>query len=128
MLGANYTYSANISESDEPLGVTAFTNAISINPQNFLNARNERGRSIFDRPHRLAIHFIYDIPWLTAAKANTAVLRQVFRGWQLSGIIEFESGQPFTLRTGVDSAGIGSTAPPDPFQPEWDLHRGSRHA
>jgi hypothetical protein len=122
MFGVNYTYSANISESDEALGVTAFLNAISINPQNFFDARNERGRSIFDRPHRFAAHFIYDIPWLTAPSVNNAVFRQVFVGWQLSGIIEFESGQPFTLRTGADSAGIGSTAPARPdFNPNGIL-------
>jgi hypothetical protein len=118
MFGANYTFSANFSDTDEALGVTSFLNAISINPQNFFDLRNEWSRSIFDRPHRFVIHYIYEIPWFASNAANSPVLQQIFRGWQLSGFTEFESGQPFTIRTGVDSAGIGSTAPARPnFNP-----------
>jgi len=111
MLGANYTWSANFSDNDESLGVSAITDSSPQTPQNFFNYRNEWSRSVFDRPHRFVIHYVYEIPWF----ANSAsALRQVLGGWEIAGFTEYQSGQPFTIRTGVDSAGIGTTTPARP--------------
>jgi len=40
------------------------------------------------------------------AKDNGA-LKRIFGGWQISGIVTRQSGQPFTIVTGVDSNGNG---------------------
>jgi hypothetical protein len=114
VFGANYTWSGNWSDNDESLGVADITNSSPQVPQDYFNYRNEWSRSVFDRPHRLAVHYSYEIPWTTA---GGAALRHIFGGWQMSGFTEYQSGQPFTIRTGVDSGGSGTTAP---FRPNYN--------
>ena len=53
LFGGNYTYSANLSDNDESLGVGDITNSSPQVPQDYKNYRNEWSRSVFDRPHRL---------------------------------------------------------------------------
>jgi len=114
--GANYTWSSTLSDSEEfsndaPVlsatvdgGLAGSTPQI---PQDFLNKNNDWSRSVFDRPHRATIHYSYDIPWF----GNTgSIMNQIFKGWQWSGFTEMQSGQPFTIRTGVDAVGNGATA------------------
>jgi hypothetical protein len=54
-------------------------------------------------------------------------LAKVFSGWTISGFVDAQNGQPFTIRTGVDSAGIGNPASARPdynpngiFKPNYD--------
>jgi hypothetical protein len=111
--GANYTFSANFSDNDESLAVNDITLSSPQVPQDFFNSKNEWSRSVFDRPHRFVAHYVYNIPWFSSPWARGAVGR-VFGGWEISGSTEFQSGQPFTIRTGVDSVGTtaGGTNPP----------------
>ncbi len=112
LVGANYTWSANFSDNDEGFGQAEITDYSPQVPQDFFNYQKDWSRSAFDRPHRLAIHYIYEIPWFSAAGANTPIARQIFRGWQASGMLEYQSGQPFTIRTGVDTTGTALGNPP----------------
>jgi hypothetical protein len=111
--GANYTFSGTYSDNDESLAVTAITLSSPQVPQDFFNFRNEWSRSVFDRPHRFVVHYVYEVPWFTSGWASQT-LAKIFSGWQISGFTEFQSGQPFTIRTGVDSVGTtaGGTNPP----------------
>jgi hypothetical protein len=108
LVGANYTWSVNMSDADEPNNVQDSATGAGLTPsspqipQSFLNFRNEWSRSAFDRPHRFVIHYLYEIPWFAS---SPAALRQVFGGWQISGFTEYQSGQPFTITTGVDTVG-----------------------
>jgi hypothetical protein len=113
-IGGNYTWSANMSDNDESLGVGAITNSSPQIPQDFFNNKNEWSRSAFDVPHRLAFYYGYEVPWLRRDTANSAVLRRIFKGWSLNGFIDLQSGQPFTIRTGVDTAGTGTAGPHRP--------------
>ncbi len=117
MFGANYTWSTNMSDNDESLAVGDITNSSPQVPQDFFNYRNEWSRSAFDRPHRFVFHYTYEIPWFRAQAANHALLKHAFKGWSLGGISEWQSGQPFTVRTGVDSGGSGTTGP---FRPDYN--------
>jgi hypothetical protein len=108
VFGANYTWSGNWSDNDESLGVTDIVNSSPQVPQNYFNYRNEWSRSVFDRPHRFVVHYSYEIPWITS---GPTALRHIFGSWQMSGFTEHQSGQPFTIRTGVDSGGSGTIAP-----------------
>jgi hypothetical protein len=36
-------------------------------------------------------------------------MKQILGGWQLSGVTAYQSGRPFTIGTGVDSNGDGTT-------------------
>jgi hypothetical protein len=94
-------------------GVEDITLSSPAVPQDFFNFKNEWSRSVFDRPHRLVVHYIYDIPWFTSPWA-AGTLNRIFGGWELAGFTEAQSGQPFTIRTGVDTVGTtaGGTNPP----------------
>ncbi len=115
-IGGNYTWSANFSDNDESLGVAAITASSPQIPQDFFNYRNEWSRSAFDVPHRLAFYYSYDVP-CGAAFCNNPALKHVFQGWQLTGFSDFQSGQPFTVRTGVDTFGTGSASARPSYNP-----------
>ena len=108
LIGANYTFSSNFSDNDEAFNVQGLADSSPQTPQDYSNYRTEWGRSVFDRPHRFVVHYLYQIPWFRSGFADSPVLRQVFSGWQIAGFTEFESGQPFTIRTGADTAGINN--------------------
>lgn len=103
LLAANYTWSANFSQSD---------GTMAENPQDFACPRCDWSRSTMDRPHRFAVHYLYQLMGL--ARAPRAV-KYLMGGWQVTGFSEWQSGQPFTVTTGVDSLGNGTalTARPD---------------
>jgi hypothetical protein len=102
LLGANYTWSSTLSNNDEAYTDGDISPWSPQSPQNFFNLRNEWGRSVFDRPHRFSVHYTYDIPWFSS---GPAALRGVFGGWQAAGATEYQSGQVFTITTGVDTVG-----------------------
>ena len=95
MVNSSYTYSKWMSNNDASLGEGG-TGQSSQRPQSMFDYEAEWSRSQFDRPHRLAVSYIWEIPG-----PRTGVLG----GWQLSGVTSGQSGQPFTIITGVDSNG-----------------------
>ncbi len=105
--GASYTYSRLYSDGDESLAL-GFTATSPQVPQDYANLDAEWSRSVFDRPHRLVVNWLYEVPWFSGGWAQNAVVRQVFSGWQLAGVAQFQAGQPFTIVTGVDSNGNGA--------------------
>jgi hypothetical protein len=114
VIGANYTYSGNWSDNDESLGVTDITNSSPQIPEDFFNYRKEWSRSVFDRPNRFVVHYVYDVPWFHSGWASQSAVGRLMGGWEISGWTEAQSGQPLTIRTGVDSAGIGTATPARP--------------
>jgi hypothetical protein len=60
------------------------------NTRLFLN----RGRSNFDRPHRLTASYVIDLPGLNS---NQAFLKVLTNGWRFSGLLTRQSGSPFTI-------------------------------
>lgn len=76
-----------------------------VNPFNY-NLVN-RGPLGFDVPHRFVVNWVYDIPKL--AKNGNAfdnpVTRLVFNGWQISGILERQSGTPTNPSFSIDGVG-----------------------
>ncbi len=115
-IGGNYTWSANLSDNDESLAVSQITNSSPQIPQDFFNYRNEWGRAAFDVPHRVSVYYAYDVPWFSTGGLNSPVMRRIFRGWSINGFTDYQSGQPFTIRTGVDTAGTGSAS----FRPVYN--------
>lgn len=107
-LTSAYTFSKNMSNNDESLGVGAITTGSPQVPQDFFNIQAEKGPSAFDRTHRLVVSGIYEVPWFKSSFANNIVVRSLFSRWQLSGTFAAQSGQPFTILTGVDTNGNGA--------------------
>ena len=100
---AAYTFSRSTDATST--GNTAFNTAY--NDQSNINA--SRGLSDFDRPHRVAVSYVYELPF---AQGATGLKGALARGWEVSGVTVFQSGTPFSI---IDSAagtaflGAGST-------------------
>ncbi|HYE65916.1 MAG TPA: TonB-dependent receptor, partial [Pyrinomonadaceae bacterium] len=105
--GTSYTFSKNMSNNDESLGVAAITTSSPQAPQDTFNIGAEKSLSVFDRKHRFVIHYLYETS-VPGFAQNSGVLRQIFGGWQFSGVTSRQSGQPFTVFTGVDTNGNGT--------------------
>lgn len=112
-IGGNYTWSANLSDNDESLGVADIVNSSPQVPQDYFNYRNDWSRSVFDRPHRAVAYWTYEIPNFLG-KWDNGFSKAIAKGWQFNGQTDFQSGQPFTIRTGVDTGGTGTPAPHRP--------------
>jgi hypothetical protein len=100
---AAYTFSKNIDATST--GNTAFNTAY--NDQSNINA--SRGISDFNRPHRLAVSYAYDLPFFMH---STGIKKNALGGWQISGVTIFQSGIPFSIfdsSAGTAFLGQGST-------------------
>ena len=98
-----YTFSKNIDATST--GNTAFNTAY--NDQSNINA--SRGISDFNRPHRLALSYAYELPFFEHANGAK---RMALGGWQVSGVTIFQSGTPFSIfdsGAGTGFLGQGST-------------------
>ncbi len=63
----------------------------------------ERGNSGFDVRHRLVLNFIYDLP----LRFDNRTLDRFLGNWTLSGIVQSQTGTPYSIFAGTDSAGTG---------------------
>jgi hypothetical protein len=102
-LQAAYTFSKNIDATST--GNTAFNTAY--NDQSNINA--SRGISDFNRPHRLSVSYVYEIPFFAHA---TGAKQALLGNWALSGVTIFQSGTPFSIfdsSAGTAFLGQGST-------------------
>jgi hypothetical protein len=99
----HYTYSRWYSNNDASLGEGG-TDGSSQRPQSMFDYEAEWSRSQFDRPHRFAASYVWEIPG-----PDMGILGTVLGGWQLTGVTAAQSGRPFTVVTGVDSSGDGNT-------------------
>jgi hypothetical protein len=106
--GSAYTFGKLMSNNDESLGVADITAGSPQVPQDYMNIGVEKSLSVFDRTHRWVTNYIYEVPWFRGGVAQAPVIRHIFSGWQISGWTTFQSGQPFTMLTGVDSNGNGA--------------------
>jgi hypothetical protein len=100
---AAYTFSKNIDATST--GNTAFNTAY--NDQSNINA--SRGISDFNRPHRLAVSYAYDLPFF---RHSDGVKKVALGGWQVAGVSIFQNGLPFSIydsSAGTAFLGEGST-------------------
>lgn len=97
--GVHYTWSSFIDEASEIFNPSPGEIAIV---QDSFNRRADRARSTFDRPHRLAGNFVYELPWFQDQRGLTGHL---LGGWQLNSAFSFQSGAPFTPLNGSDPTG-----------------------
>lgn len=92
--------------------LTAYTWARSMDTDSFDSkaSRNYRPgdrdytRSIWDLRHRFTLAATYDVPWLKGAKGFAAT---AFGGWQISSILTFQTGLPFSVQEPGDPSNTG---------------------
>src|SRR5271168_4333471 len=101
---AAYTFSRSIDATST--GNTAFNTAF--NDESTL--ADSRGLSDFDRTHRLAVSYRYDLPFFKSAQGLT---NRLLAGWAISGITIVQSGAPFSvLDSGGGTGFLGSGSAP----------------
>jgi hypothetical protein len=117
---ASYTWSKSIDNDS-----SFFSSAGDPNyPQNSYNLRAERGLSNFDVRQRVAVSYSYDLPFGSgrALLYDGGLLSRVLSGWKTLGILQFQTGQPFTVallpdfdnsNTGISSLGFGANDRPN---------------
>ncbi len=92
---ANYTYSKSMDIlSDDP---TSNSQVAFVNSNNFAP---DYAVSNFNTPHLLSLSWIWQAPKL---KRWGWMGRDVIGGWQLTGIMNVRSGQPFNITSGSDT-------------------------
>ncbi len=102
-LGVAYTYAKSIDGASDFFGSGA--NGSTIFPQNNYDTAAEKGLSDFDIRHRFVFNYIYSFPSMKTLW--TAIPDRVGNGWQISGIVTAQTGQPFSVLTGVDESSTG---------------------
>ena len=101
---AAYTFSRSTDATSS--GNTAFNTAF--NDESTL--ADSYGLSDFDRTHRLAISYRYDLPFFKSAEGWK---RKALGGWAVSGITIIQSGLPFSvLDSGAGTAFLGAGSAP----------------
>jgi hypothetical protein len=99
--GVGYTWSHSI-DNRSSVFADDFVAGQAIGFLDAFNPALDRGDSDFDVRHRLGTSFIWEIP--LARHSQRAVAKQLLGGWEMSGILSFQTGQPFGL---FDSATPG---------------------
>ncbi|MCS6952723.1 MAG: carboxypeptidase-like regulatory domain-containing protein [Bryobacterales bacterium] len=101
--GFSYTYSKSMDNASD-------RRARIWNPW---DDRNFWGPSAFDTRHIAVINFIYQLPLL---RGRSDLAGRLLGGWQVTGIVQFQTGAPFTVGTGDDFAGIGAVGEGQPWE------------
>jgi Carboxypeptidase regulatory-like domain len=99
-------------------GNTAFNTAFD--DQTNINA--SRGLCDYDRTHRLAISYLYMLPFF---QHGTGFAHQALGGWEISGVTIFQSGTPFSI---LDSGGGTAFDAPSTILVGASLAPGASHA
>ena len=94
---ASYTWSHTLDVSTDSNGGGT--------PMNPYNWRADYGNSNWDIRHRLVTSFVYDVPFFAT---SNPVLKGAFAKWQMNGILTLQTGVPFNIATGTDTANTSS--------------------
>ena len=102
---AAYTFSKMIDNSSYAGNIGSQPNF----PQNSNNLDGEKGLSFFDVPHRFVVSWLYNLPF---GKGRTYLqsgpLSHIFGGWQVNGIFQAQSGNPWPVVISGDRANVGA--------------------
>lgn len=95
---ANYTWSHTLDVSTDSNG-----GGTPLEPYNW---KADYGNSNWDIRHRAVVTFVYNIPFFPV---SNALLKGAFTGWQSNGIVTLQTGIPFNVSTGTDTANTASS-------------------
>jgi hypothetical protein len=93
--GVAYTFSRSTDDS------SSLTDVLP----NAYNAHSYFGPSDFDRTHVLVANYIYKLPFF---RSRHDPLGFTLGGWEISGVYQYQSGTPYSVRTSQDIAGVGT--------------------
>ncbi len=108
LLTGAYTLGKSIdNQSLDPVGAASgggLGQTATRTPVDSYNLPLERARSDFDQRHVLNISGIYELPFgktKPIGKDAPGWLNAIIGGWSLNGIYTYQSGEPFTVRSGA---------------------------
>ena len=114
---ASYTFSKSIDDTSAVLGGFLSGSSGTIlqtTPQNPRNLRAEKAPSTFDITHGFSFSAIQE---LRLDRTRLRVLgKRAAGGWQLVGIGTLMTGAPFTVYSGIQQTGVGSSGADRPDQ------------
>ena len=105
LFGAAYTWSKSLD----------FGSDQSFQLSNYYDPRPNYGPSDFDIRNSLVVNYVWDIPY--GSNFGNPLARWTLGNWQLSGTTQAQSGEPLTVSTNDDFAGVGAGAGPQ----RWDI-------
>jgi hypothetical protein len=95
---ASYTYSKTLTDADSAYaGLTAFSSSDTFKAQNPRDLKSEKALSYQDVPHTLVLSYLYELPVGKGKKFldKGGVVNKVLGGWQVGGVMRYQSGVPF---------------------------------
>ncbi len=72
---------------------------------NYYDPSGNWGPSDFDIRNTLIVNYVWDIPY--GKDTQNALVRHTLGNWQVSGTTQAQTGEPFTVTTSDDFAGVG---------------------
>ena len=105
MRGA-YTWSHNIDNSTAEVFATVFTPR---RPEDFTNLSLDKADSALDHRQRLTLTMVYNVPWFS--HSNNYFMKNLVGNWEVAPIYTYQTGEYYTVQSGVDSNLNGDTAP-----------------
>jgi hypothetical protein len=109
---ASYTWSHALSDVVPPMSQSPGQNV----PRDVTNFGADYANASFDTRQRFVYSTMYDLPFGRGRRFGTqwnSAANAVLGGWQVNGILTFQTGQPFTLSTRDASCGCGGIMLPD---------------
>ena len=104
VFGVAYTWSKYLDNTSDVFATTG--NSLpqqSMIPSIFGGLKNDKGISLYDRPNRLAITYLYQLPVM---RNQRGLLGHVAGGWEIAGVTVIESGAPLNILNGQDADGL----------------------
>lgn len=105
--GMSYTFSKSIDDlSIDPTGASTgggLSTTGSATPTDVRNFRLDRTVSDFDNTHVMTANLLYEFPVGKGHKFAGGAprwLNEIIGGWSMTGIFNYQSGEPFTLQSG----------------------------
>jgi hypothetical protein len=95
---AAYTFSHNIDDSTAEVFSTYTTPR---RPQDIRNLSADRSSSALDHRHRFTYQVLYEAPWYKGSK--NWMLKNVVGNWEVAPIYTYQTGNWFTVQSGLDS-------------------------
>jgi len=101
----SYTWSKSLD-----LGCSGWYGVEGCSIQNPYNLQADKGPSATDLPHIFSAAWVYALPFGKGARLSSGspVVNALIGGWNLNGVLSFNSGTPFDVGTGQDNAHTGN--------------------
>ena len=96
---ANYTYSKQIDDAGTQRDGFAIPASYTLNGESWAQDRADRSISATSVPQDLAVYGTYNMPFGEGSLGGSAnpVVRQIIKGWELSGTFTYSSGTPLLV-------------------------------